>query len=648
MALQRRLLPAWLLTALFVFPGFRPAFGQGASTEPAQEVLEHFRAGQQDMQAGRFRDAIGEFKRVLQLRPDLVEPRVNLGLAYHAAGDYSLAASELEGVVRQRADLVPANLFLGLSYLKLGSPERAIRPLDRVLALDASNREARRALATVELAQEEYGRAAGQFRKLAASYPDKANALFTLGRDYLQISKRLSGQLSSQFRDSAWAHRLAGDILSERRLWNDAAFAYRKALLVDPAQPGLHSALAEILLRQGKIAESESEFKLDISRDPFEPSALLGLAKVKLVKGQWQAALDQITLIGRNVPELLLEDSDFPDIVLPVDAARRMATAVEGSPPSPAREFVLSALFAASGDAVGARQRRLSLAASAASASSIGRDAAAPSRSACARHQERLCADFLSSRKPLRFEDALRLGRALSEIGQEEPASDAFAAAFQQNKRSAETIYWLNRSYLRLADTCFDQLNSSYPDSWQTHELKAQTFHLRQKEKEAVAEYRAAERLRPDEYEIHEALGEILLQENQAEEAKSELQSALRLNPAAARSLYLLGRLYVSQRDPASGIPYLEAALRYDPTLVEARPVLGKAYLKVGRPELAASQLEQSSAIDRYGDLHYLLYQAYSEGGKRELAARALARSQELRRKSAADDQRKVRPADEE
>ena len=116
----------------------------------------------------------------------------------------------------------------------------------------------------------------------------------------------------------------------------------------------------------------------------------------------------------------------------------------------------------------------------------------------------------------------------------------------------------------------------------------------------------------------------------------------------SARSLYLLGRLYVSQRDPASGIPYLEAALRYDPTLVEARPVLGKAYLKVGRPELAASQLEQSSAIDRYGDLHYLLYQAYSEGGKRELAARALARSQELRRKSAADDQRKVRPADEE
>ena len=104
----------------------------------------------------------------------------------------------------------------------------------------------------------------------------------------------------------------------------------------------------------------------------------------------------------------------------------------------------------------------------------------------------------------------------------------------------------------------------------------------------------------------------------------------------------------VAERQPASGIPYLEAALRYDPTLQEARPVLGKAYLKAGKPGLAVEQLERSTEIDRYGDLHYLLYQAYHEEGKPELAARALARSQELRRKSASDDQAKIRPADEE
>ena len=119
-------------------------------------------------------------------------------------------------------------------------------------------------------------------------------------------------------------------------------------------------------------------------------------------------------------------------------------------------------------------------------------------------------------------------------------------------------------------------------------------------------------------------------------------------NPAAARSLYLLGRLYAEDRKPADAVPYLEAALRYDPTLLEARPVLGKAYLKLGKSDLAAAQLERSVQVDRYGDLHYLLYQAYRDGGKPELAARALARSQALRRKSEIDDQSKLPPLAEE
>lgn len=71
------------------------------------------------------------------------------------------------------------------------------------------------------------------------------------------------------------------------------------------------------------------------------------------------------------------------------------------------------------------------------------------------------------------------------------------------------------------------------------------------------------------------------------------------------------------------------------------------AYLKVGKPEAAVEQLQRSSELDRYGDLHYLLYEAYRQEGKAELAAKALARSQALRRKSAADDQAKIRKVDD-
>ncbi len=513
-------------------------------------AIRRFQHGRLAMQSGQFDQAVTDFQQVVRWRPDLVEARADLGLAYEALGEYSLAARELRRAALQKPDLLPAHLFLGISYLRLGAPDKALPPLEQALKLDPANAEARRALAAAELAGGRYGEAARQFRALFRANPDQADAWFMLGRDYLQLAKPAILTLSTRFRESAWSYRLAGDVLGERHLWNDAAAAYRKALAADPEQPGLREALGAALAQAG------------------EPAA------------------------GRREP----------------------------LPKGPAK----------SGEPVTSNATTI-----------------APSRHACDRREERPCAVFLQTLKQPSPRDRLRLGQALLAMHEYEAASDAFAAALVASPDNPEALYGLSRSYLQLADECFDRLAATYPDSWRAHELLAETLHLRQADKEAIREYQAAERLRPDNPEVHEALGEILLHQHLTEQARVELEWALRLNPSAPRSLYLMGSLYASQRQPAKSIPYLEAALRYDPTLIEARPVLGKAYLKVGKPGLAAQQLELSASMDRYGDLHYLLYEAYRQEGKTELAAQALARSQALRTKSAADDQAKIRAADE-
>ena len=437
---------------------------------------------------------------------------------------------------------------------------------------------------------------------------------------------------------------MAGDVLAQRHLWNDAGFAYRQALTTEPAQPGLDAALGETLLAAGKIQEAEAEFKRELSRNPLEPTALLRMAEVDLLRDHTAAALESVAKVWSTAPGFLLQ-ADFPLVGLAPQRARQMAASVENSASAPAR--------ACSGPTLGGEERRHRAVGrdrlhAALHAAFLKPEPGGGSRASCESHQERLCADYLARQKQLPFDDLLRLGRAWLLLGEAEAASDALARALAERKTSPEAIYWLSRSYLRLGDDCFDQLTASYPDSWRAHELKGEAFHIRQADKDALVEYRAAERLNPADPKIHETLGELLLTEKAPDEAKAELEKALHLNPSAARSLYLMGRLYAEQREPASAIPYLEAALRYDPTLLEARPVLGKAYLKAGKPALAARQLEQSAEIDRYGDLHYMLYQAYRETGKPQLAAQALARSQELRRKSAADDQAKIRPANEE
>ncbi|HUY15786.1 MAG TPA: tetratricopeptide repeat protein [Terriglobia bacterium] len=644
--LYRNWLVLVILSGLIATSQLHSAGQQNASANQDAWV-QLFRTAQQEMRAGDFNRAIQNFNQVLRLRPGLVEAQVNLGLAYHAVGDYRLAVTDLSQAARERPDLLPASLFLGLSYLKLGAPEKAIPALNQALSIDPTNRQARRALATAELSEDRYGQAATLFRRLAATQSRKADAWFTLGQDYLEMAKRLTGQLSTQFPDSAWSLRLAGDVLQERHLWNNAALAYRKALTVNPAQPGLHSALARVLARDGKLDESETEFKAELARRPFEEPALLGWAEVQLFKGDPQPAIDAIAKIWQLAPEFLTQNAPtFPGLAVPASGARRMISELQTTPANPPRQFILSALYGIAGDSSRARQEQLSFESSAKAAAHSG--SSSPSRLACERHRERLCVEFMESQRRLAVSDLLCLGRALLILGQDEPASDAFAAVYGRNKGNDEAIYWLSRSYLRLADTCFNQLSASYPGSEQAHMLKGEALHLRQADKSAIQEYRAAERLNPNDFGVHQALGELLLGENEIAEGKSELEMALRLNPADARSLYLLGQLYVVERQPQKGIPYLEAALRYDPGLIEARPALGKAYLKMGKPAQAVAQLQASASIDRYGDLHYLLFEAYRDEGKPGLASQALARSQELRRKSAADDQAKIHPSDQE
>jgi cytochrome c-type biogenesis protein CcmH/NrfG len=154
-----------------------------------------------------------------------------------------------------------------------------------------------------------------------------------------------------------------------------------------------------------------------------------------------------------------------------------------------------------------------------------------------------------------------------------------------------------------------------------------------------VAIHMRALQLHPDESELHEAVGELYLVNHSDAEAQTELEKALALDPSRTHSLYLLGRLYVQNRDNEKAVSYLERALRLQPDLSEANGLLGTAYVRLGQFANAVPKLEKSAPLDHYGNVHYQLYLAYSKLGQTELARKALARSQDLRRSSLEHDQ---------
>jgi tetratricopeptide (TPR) repeat protein len=614
-----------------------------AQQSAEQVISAHFQAGQQAMKLGQWERAVTEFDKVLRLSPNLVEAQVNLGLAHHLLGQYGESVAILAKAAGQRPKLVPASLFLGMGYLKLGAYQKAITPLERVVRLEPSNREARRALAVCRLAEGDYRGAAKESQALFAIEPDKTEASFQLGRSYTEMSSRLVRRMSLEHRRTAWGHRLAGDLYSQSASWELAAQEYQEGLTTGPTQPGLHASLGSVYLHQGKLAEASAEFRSELEGDPDNEQALFGLTEVNLINGVVGAAREQVEQLWKSSPEFLVFQAESFGMQLGRDTAQRLIADLHTSADDVPSCFLLVSLFRIVGETDKAQKYQAVLL-----RLLKEREQEWPAtghetpEQLCRARRYAACAQALASKASLDATGYLLLGKARLALRMFEGASDAFAASLLLAKDNVEVIYRLARSYQMLADECFSRVEEFAPDSWRTHQVLAEAHKLRYEDEQAIQEFERASQLRPDAPELYEELGALYLTMTLLDKAQTALEKALQLEPSRARALYLLGRLYVTAREHEKAIPYLQKALRYDTNLLEANASLGKAYLRAGKPDAAVTELEKALPLDFYGDLNYLLYQAYRELGKAELARTALSRSEEMTKRSVARDRDKL------
>jgi tetratricopeptide (TPR) repeat protein len=615
---------------------------RGGQQPVSPEVVERFRAGQQDLRSGKLHEAVGQFQAVLRLAPGLSEARINLGLAYHLLGEYRLAVAELESGLEQSPNVLGGNIVLGADELKLGSPAKAVPPLRRAVKLDPSNPHAWNSLGDAYLDLGDYLEASRAYNAAFGKNSTPGNWLH-LGHAYLRMSTQLTAQMAHQYADTPWAKRLTGDLLSERHMWSDAARRYQLALALDPAEPGLHSSLAHVLLEQGKTVRAEEEFQNEIEIDPASPRALAGLAEVELELGHADRALRYASKLVTTAPQLALDPMISLPARLPPALAAKVSGELANAQSEPGAHFLLAGLYRVAGKPVQSREQQ------ALSRKELKRlaEAQRPAWRACEAHQYGACIRFLGARRRLDEAQLTVLGQALLASRRYGEAGNAFAASWAQ-KHDSENLYWLIRSYSKMADRCFSALAGRYPNSAQAYELRAESYRARGEDSKAVKQYQLAAAMQPDNASLHEALGELYLNEHRVSGAQKELEKALELDPANARALYLMGRVKIGFQKPQTAIPYLEKALHYDPHLISAHASLGLAYLRAGKPALAVPQLEQSASLDYYGDLHYMLYQAYSKLGKTALAGNALAVSQALRRKTESRDQALIRSAEDD
>ena len=326
-------------------------------------------------------------------------------------------------------------------------------------------------------------------------------------------------------------------------------------------------------------------------------SAWLGLANLELVQNQAAAAVESLQKAQEISPEFLGVQHEFP--------------------------------WQSLQEAFPAWRQQL--------ANAVPRDRT--EQDPCKSHRYSRCIDSLEARKHLTDSEWLLLGKARLTLRRYGPAADALTQVHGEAPENPEASYWLERTYQALGAETYAQLEESFPDSWRTHQLRAESYALRGSEDDARQEFQAALALRPNEPELHEALGELYIEHNEFDSARAELEQTLAADPSRTHALYLLGRVYVETKENEKALPYLERALQIQPGLSEANSLLGTAYLRLGQFENAVVRLEKAAASDHYGNVHYQLFVAYRKLGQPERAKRELLLSKELRKSNLERDQ---------
>ena len=148
-------------------------------------------------------------------------------------------------------DSLTANLFLGASYTQLGEHARGVPPLEKVIAAQPNDRNARVMLAEAFLALDRFDESALQFHRASELAPENPGVWYGLGRALDALAGRAFQQLEITGPDSAYWHALAAETYLKQRRYGSAFDSYRLALAKPSTLRGIHAGLAAIYRRTG-------------------------------------------------------------------------------------------------------------------------------------------------------------------------------------------------------------------------------------------------------------------------------------------------------------------------------------------------------------------------------------------------------------
>jgi len=566
-------------------------------------------SGDQYLAAGKFGEAVIQYRSAVLQDPGAGDARVKLADAFLATGD---GANALREYVRA-ADLLPADINLQLKagnlLLFAGRFDDAKARAEKVLTKTPADVGAQLLMANALAGLKDLDAAVAQIEDALRVAPDRSGAYSNLGA--LELSRGKQQAAERAFRKavelqpkSVAAHLALGNFFWLTDRLTEGEQSLKQALEIDPRHPLTNRALASFYLATNRLPAAEQPLKV-VFEVTKTAAAAVALEEYYVATGQDASA--------RAILEPMLNDP------------RTTATA----------NVRLAALDYKSGNHAGAYQRLVrvlekdqanlqALLIKSSFLLSDGKpgDALASATLASERHPESAAAFFALGRiQALRrqpdaaiaaFQEVLRINPRTTDakiaLGQLQlgqgrtEASIGLAAEAMTNEPgngNAQLLYvrgLLAQGALDRAEGELKQLKAHFPNSSSVHTQQGMLLARRGKSAEARAEFDRALELRADEIEAFGGLVALDMAARNFAAARARVDERLASAPSPAL-LTLAARVYAASNDLTSAERFLRQAISQDSGYVAAYGALAQLY--VFQRKLDAARAEFDAMAER-------------------------------------------------
>ncbi len=249
-----------------------------AQQDPDQLLRDAIQA----QQSGNYQTAIANYRKLLQVRPDNVQAKVNLGAALARVGQFDEAIAVYKSALPGLKDKNPVRLNLGLAYYKKGELASAREQFLVLHQAAPTNVQAAILLADTQTKLGDAKAAIAVLEPMEASNARNPDFEYVLGLALLKAERRRDAvtrlEKAAQIGNSADTYMLAGATRLDLDEYEQARKDLETALTLNPKLRGVNTLVGMARDKTGDQKAAEPAFRQALLENPddFESNLYLG------------------------------------------------------------------------------------------------------------------------------------------------------------------------------------------------------------------------------------------------------------------------------------------------------------------------------------------------------------------------------------